>query len=403
MLLRLLQISDMDFIMYKGIITTNKGAEEIASLEISELIKCTKIEKEDTIVKFGFTNLIDLCTICYKSQSINRAFLLLSEFKIHKSIEESMREFKKKADKLNFNEWLSKEKSFRVECERTGEHDFHSVDIEIEIGKKIFGIIEKKYNYKQKTDFNNPDVVFFLYIINDKGYFGVDFSGFELSKRQYKIFNHPEALKGITGYFLVREAGYRESLSVLDPFMGSGIIVIEAGLFALKFPVQYYNKEKLFFTNFDFFKKFGQEKFFKEHDSKIKDIDTKVFGYDGQLRYLKATQKNAKLAGIDKNINLSKCEIEWLDTKFEKNSIDLIVTDPPRTSKNRDNKKTLKIYNEFFYQADYILKKKGQIVLLCKEIAPIKDAAIKHKFNIKKEYTLNQGKEIFNVLVFMRG
>jgi 23S rRNA G2445 N2-methylase RlmL len=127
---------------------------------------------------------------------------------------------------------------------------------------------------------------------------------------------------------------------------------------------------------------------------------SKVYGFDSQLRYLKAAQKNCKLAGVE--VNLSKADVEWLDTKFEKNSVDLIVSDPPRMSKHKDIKKLNKVYNELFYQADYILKKKGKVVLLVKDDTII-EAAEKHKFKIDKSSLLNQGKDIFKIISFVRG
>ncbi len=388
--------------MHKGFVVTNKGAEEVCSLEISELIKCRNIEEKETVVIFQFSELIDLCSLCYTAQSINKGVFLLFEMDIVSSIEENIEKIKEEIKKLELKYWISKEKAIKVECERYGEHDFKSVDIEIETGKLILEKIKKDFGFEQKTDFDNPDIKFFFYIYEKKGYFGIDFSGIELSKRQYKIFNHPESLKGTTGYVLARRAGFKKNLSILDPFMGSGIIVIEAGLYVSKFPVQYYNKEKLAFSNFEFFKKQGSDKFFRLHDSKIKKSKMKIYGYDMQMKYLKATQKNAKLAGVDKFLNLSRCEIEWLDTKIEKNSIDLIVTDPPRFSKHRPDKNLEKTYKELFYQADYILKRKGSITVFIRDYELLENAAKKHNFKIQKKYSLNQGKESFNIITYVR-
>ncbi len=388
--------------MHDAILTVNKGAEDISSLEAFELVKAKTTEKGETVVKVELKEVIDLCTLCYKAQSISKALLLLSEFDVDADIETTLKSIRKSLEKKDFKEWLSRDKTLKVECERHGDHGFHSVDIEIEAGKIICEIVEKKQGFIQKIEFDNPDIRFFVYIYNDKGYLGVDFSGIELSKRQYKIFNHPESLKGTTGYVLARIGGFGAKKSLLDPFMGSGIITIESALYFLNFPVQYYNKEKLCFTNYDFFKKHGKEKFFKKHDSKIKDKKTAIYGYDSQFRFLQASQKNAKLAGVDKSLNLSKCEIEWLDTKFDKKTIDIIVTDPPRVSKSSDLKKLTKLYNETFYQAEYILKKGGSITLFTRDYSLLKEAANKHKFNINKTYALSQGKDVFNVVEFKR-
>jgi putative N6-adenine-specific DNA methylase len=370
----------------QGVAITNPGAENVCALEINELIKIKKTIKEDSIVKFRFSKYDDLARIAYRSQSISRIILLLHEFEVVNNLENTLKRIP--IDKIDLS-WITS--SFKVEAKRIGEHEFNSVDIATEISKKILKITKKK------IDYDSPVVIYYLYIYHNKGYLGIDFCGFDLSKRQYKIFNHPESLKGITGYVLVRESGYTSSKLIIDPFMGSGVIPIEAGLYAQEFPVQYYNKDKFIFSEYNFFK----ESFFKKEDANIKESKPRVYGYDHQLRYLKAAQKNAKLAGI--NINLSKIDIEWLDTKFNRNTVDAIITDPPRMSKHKDLKKLKKTYNELFYQANYVLKKKGSIVLLAKDFELLKEAAKKHKFKLKKFYPLNQGKEVFNVVIFENG
>jgi 23S rRNA G2445 N2-methylase RlmL len=375
----------------QAFVITARGAEKIGAIEVKELIQ-QQIVLEDTVVKFSINSLKDLCTICYRAQSISRAVLLLTEFSVHKSLDITMKNLIIQIPR----EFLKK---FSIECRRTGEHDFKSVDLSASVAGLIISYAKNYHNIDLNTDYETPLVCFYLYVNGNKGYFGVDFAGFDLSKRQYKIFNHPESLRGTTGYALVRLSDYNKKHSLLDPFMGSGIIVIEAALFSLGLPVHYYDKDKLAFTKYEFFRELPD--FFNKHDS-IRRTKTKIYGFDSQFRYLQASQKNAKLAGLGKEISLSKCEIEWLDTKLEKKSIDLIVSDPPRISRQKDLKILSKLYNELFYQADYILKKTGKIFLLCKEFELLKEAAQKHRFILKEKYSIFQGEDIFNVLVFKR-
>lgn len=376
----------------EAFVVVNKGTEDVAKKEIKELVN-SDADISETIIRFPIKDYFELCTITYKSQSISKAVLLLSEFDIENSLSETLGNFKITKE---ISKWATS--SFRVDCERHGEHNFNSVEISSQIAKLIL------QKYKIKIDYNTPDNIFFLYIYNKRAYFGVDFSGIDLSKRQYKIFHHPKSLKGTTAYYLVRKSGFTGKEVFVDPFMGSGMVVIEAGLYAQDFPVHYYNKDKLAFTYLDFFKKDGKD-FFKKHDGKIKKSETDIYGYDFQLRFLKATQKNSKLAGIEKNINLSKVDIGWIDTKFEKHTIDLIVTDPPRTSKHKDDKKIKKVYDELFYQADFVLKKKGKVVLLTKEKDKLllERYAKKHSFIIKEQYLLNQGHVEFKIIIFQKG
>ncbi|MEK6916136.1 MAG: THUMP domain-containing protein [Nanoarchaeota archaeon] len=380
--------------MHDAIVITNKGCEDVAAKEIAELIK-SKPEISETVVKFPVKNYFELCIICYRAQSISKAILLLFEFDVAKTLTKTAENLINELDKHNLSEWFLG--NYKVDSNREGEHDFNSVEIAAEASKHLFKIMEKSGN--PEVDFHLPDIIFYVYIYENKGYFGVDFAGIDLAKRQYKIFNHPEALKGTTGYVILRKAGIKKDSIIVDPFMGSGVIVIEAALYATDLPVHYYSKDRMFFTNFEFFKKYGEKKFFEKHD-KIQKAKTKISGYDFQLRFLNAAQKNAKLAGVYKELTLSKKEVEWMDLKFEKNSVEYIISDPPRMSKHKDAAKMKKIYDELFYQAGYVLKKNGKVVLLAKDYKLLSESAKNNSFKLKEEYLINQGKELFNVLVW---
>ena len=57
-----------------------------------------------------------------------------------------------------------------------------------------------------------------------------------------------------------------------------------------------------------------------------------------------------------------------------------------------------KIYNEFFYHAEFILDKKGIIVLIGqKEL--VEKFASKHKFRISNKKSIFSGKEKYDVFV----
>jgi len=149
-------------------------------------------------------------------------------------------------------------------------------------------------------------------------------------------------------------------------------------------------------------KKTDFDKFFSHLDSKIKKDKTSIYSFDPQLKIVKYVQKNSKIAGIFDHLNISKKNIEWLDTKFDENYVDCIVTYPIQMSKNKNQKEIEKIYNEMFYQFKYILKKKGTIVLLAQKYELIETYAEKHKFNIIKKRLVYSGKQPLFILTIKK-
>jgi putative N6-adenine-specific DNA methylase len=359
----------------KALAVSYRGIEDISAKEIFELIGVKTSVKEGCVI-FD-CGLEDLALLCYKGQSVNRVLLLLDEFKINK-IEDL-----KRISKIDFSKWL-KNKTFAVRCEIINNEKLRSQEIEKAAGDEISG----------KVDLENPDITIFVYVYRANAYIGIDF-GEELSKRDYKIFASPTSLKGTIAYALVRIGDYSKEKKFLDPFCGSGEIIIEAALFASKFPLNFFNKKKFPFLKLQ---EFDFEKIDKEN---IKE-KLMINAFDTEQRKVKSAEKNAKIAGVNKFINFSRQDIAYLELKFKEKDVDLIATNIPRLSRNVNRSKIEKLYKEFFYQAAYILKKNGRIVICSTDAELLKREAEKEKFKVSEEREIEHGGEKLKVIVFQR-
>lgn len=357
---------------------TKKGIEKVSALEIKEMIGA-KSRINETAVLFNAKNAEELCKICYLGRSFTRVIHLIKNFKFDKK-----KELLKNLD-IDLSSFLKK-KTFAVRCERTdikNIHDFTSKDIERDVGWIIFEKTKAKVNLK------NPDIVFFVYIYDNDCYFGIDYSGFDLSKRHYKVFAHPFSIKGTISYAMLRFSDWNPKQSLIDPFCGSGTIPIEAALYALNISPHFHRKDLFAFRKFADFN-------FEVIDKKIKKNKLKIFASDSNSFSIKCSEGNAKAAEIHKNIKFLRMDIEWLDTKFEKESIDRIVTNPPQLKDTEMEK----LFGEFFNQANYILNKKGNITMLVKETAIVEKKAKENGFFLSKRIEIALGKEGAFILRF---
>jgi putative N6-adenine-specific DNA methylase len=376
----------------KGFLTTHKRMEDIAALEIKELIR-KKAEINEACIVFDIRKYEDLFKLCYKSQSATGVFYLLSEFGFNGTI----KDFQKNIGKIRFNEWLGKNTMFRVKCRKNYDNSIQTPELEKKLGEIIISHIQKKYGYRQKVSLDSPEIIIFVYLTENKCYVGIDFAGFDLSKRTYNIFTHPAAIKGTIAYFLVRLSRCNKNETLLDPFSGSGTIPIEAALFTSSFPVNFFSREKFIFLKFSKFKNFNFRRLFKKLDNEISSPKSKIYNIDSSMQYLNYAKKNSKLAGIGKKITFSRTDIEWLDTKFEKGSIDKIITKlPPVQTKDID-----KLYSEFFYQAEFILNKKGKIVLIGNK-DKVKSFSSRYGFRISGERNVFSGKKEYEIFVLSK-
>jgi 23S rRNA G2445 N2-methylase RlmL len=369
-----------------GIIITNPGIEAVSGREVKELIGA-ECRIARSVAIFESKSLEDLCALCYCSQSAVKVMCLLFSGTI-KGIDAALKELKK----LDLSEWLHG-KSFSVRSRILDNESLDTLESERLIGEVIY---EK---YGAKVDLEKPDIPFFAYFVGNEFYFGVDFAGFDMSKRTYRVFALSDSLKAPVGYALVRLAGYKPGMSLLDPFVQSGTVVIEAALFASKKPVNFYGKDKFAFLRFSQFDGFDFDAFFAKHDKKLLDVKG-ITASDSQQRHVKSAEKNAKIAGLNKQIMFTRMDVEWLDTKFDKESVDCIVSNPPKMSRLLSEKGFDKQFQELFYTADFVLKKEGKIVILAKNYSQIIRHAQRHHFNLKSNFPVWQGQEDLSILIF---
>ena len=379
----------------KGIAVTNKGFESICADEIKEILgKKTKVDENAGFVLFDFKKFEEIFTLCYKSQSASQIFLLLDQF--------PLTDFATALSKMDFSGWLNK--TFSIQTIKTGENEgeISSQEIAQDFGATI----------AQKTGTNavykNADAKF-VALVDSKSktcYFGVDFSGEDLGRRDYRIFVGNKSLKGNVAYSLVRLVGFDSKKSLFDPFCGSGEIPIEAALFATGFSPRHYSKDKFPFRKHFHFEKFDFDSFFEKLDKEAKlETKTQITALDRNFKFVNQSQKNAKIAGIVKKIDFSRLELEWLDTKFKKESVDCFVTIPIQPSKNLNPDFVEKIYKEIFFQLEFILAKEGKAVFAVRKGAAV-DLLNKHaeakKFKLAEEREFWVGKEEWMTESFIR-
>jgi putative N6-adenine-specific DNA methylase len=385
--------------MIKACAITDKGIEKITLLELGEIIKSKpQASTEEGVMLFECKNYDELLTFCYKTQSARRIILLLGSYDF-KSQEELMAKIKESLKKTELTEWFEKGKSFKVECERIGKHSFGSQNIEEDAGERIIFAAKESLGFMPSASMKSPDTTFYVFINQSKAYFGIDLCGRDLSKRNYRIFSAPGIINANLAYALARMSSYDpgKKQKFLDLFCKSGVVCIELALYATNLSINYYSKD-FAFKKLKPFKSKDWDAFFKKIDekSKLKKLD--IRGSDPLLRNLEASKKNAKLAGIDKLISFSKIDVEWLDTKFEEKSIDLIASRIPCPSKHTAESTIKKLYKELFYQLEFVMKKGGRMAFLTENTSLLKEMLTKD-FKLIQEDELWSGEQRFQLVI----
>lgn len=179
-----------------------------------------------------------------------------------------------------------------------------------------------------------------------------------MQKRDYKARLNPASINACLAAAMIRFAGTKPQHILVDPFCKDGVIIIEAALIGIK----------------------------------------KVYGIDESMNNVKNARINAQLAKTD--ISIGKAEVDWLDTKFEKHSVDRIITNPPFPARHKSRAEIEKTTKEFMNQASYVLKPDGLLLTITQDPSLIDQYAKENSFRLVKKLDIRIGDVIFKLEAF---
>lgn len=168
----------------------------------------------------------------------------------------------------------------------------------------------------------------------------LDTSGTGLHKRGYRAMSNAAPIKETLAAGIVDLARVRGTDTVVDPFCGSGTILIEAALKAANIaPCLNRNFAAMEWGFTD--KKIWAEAFEEAREAIRKDCEFTAFGYDIDRDAVELTRENAWKAGVDKYIKVEKRAIKdfvYPDKKIK------IITNPPYAERMGEISEAKEIY-----------------------------------------------------------
>jgi 23S rRNA G2445 N2-methylase RlmL len=368
-----------------GLAIPHKGCEDICAAEAHEILGNGTVSHG--LVRFEST-LLDMCSYTYRAQTPIKVLQLLFDFPINGDVVE---QFKKHFT----SDMFAKDATFVVRA-LTDLEEVERQALEHDLGAVIF-------KTGAKVNFKQPDITFFALVHQHHFFFGIDLSGDELGRRDYRIFLGQNALKGTLAASLVRLSGYSEKHLFLDPFCRDGIIPLEAALLINKQSPHIYGKDKFLFRRLPSIASTNWDAFFDAIDKHRVELDVRILAMDPNFASISGAKKNAKIAGVSKTITFSRTDLDFLDAKFGKKAIDTIVTYVPQVTSALPQIKADSVIKNVFYQAEFVMKSKGTAVFITQTcVDAIKKYAEEFKFTLEHERQVYQGQAMLTVFVFRR-
>jgi len=355
------------------------GLEEIATNEIEELGgRILEIRKNRG--RIFFEGSIDLIPkMNYLSRTLERVMILLTVEKFEK-----LEDIYHIVRRMDFT-WIKADQSFAIRPLRVGQHDFTSIDVGRVAGQAVIDSYMEAKNVRLKVNLDEPDVIIRVDVIFDEVMVGIDTTGDDgLHKRGYRTYNHPAPLNPVIAANLVKLSGWRSDESLLDPMCGSGTILIEAAMMARNIP-QGKNR------NFAFVNIFGEEMLKEVKNSVVENNSmVELYGVEKFRKHIEGAIKNAESAGVADTITFLEGDATKLEEAI-KDSIDVVVTNPPYGLRIGRKGIIEELYNGFLRSLKNITHDKSRIVIITAEDKIMRDAALSNDYKIVRELNVKYG------------
>lgn len=173
-----------------------------------------------------------------------------------------------------------------------------------------------KYGKRPSIDLDEPDLSINVHIFNNRLTVSLDSSGDSLHKRGYRTSSVEAPINEVLAAGLVKLSAWDGKSTFWDPMCGSGTLIAEAILQALRMPPQDRNRSFGFIGWNDFNQETWDEVVRESMERQIVNPDLKLIGSDTNPKAVRAAEYNIAEAGLTKYVEISQRDFHDIEGPF---------------------------------------------------------------------------------------
>lgn len=302
---------------FEMIAKTFQGLEEILATELTTL-GANDVQIGRRMVSFsGNKEMMYRANFCLRT-----AIRILKPIKHFKA--NNADEVYKKIQEVNWEEYLSTDKTFAVEPTIFSQEFRHSRFVAYKVKDAIVDYFRQKTGKRPGVRVNNPDVLINIHIAENDCTLSLDSSGESLHRRGYRQEAVEAPLNEVLAAGMIMMTGWKGQCDLIDPMCGSGTIPIEAALIAKNIAPGIFRKGYAFEKWPDFDAQLLENIY--NDDSQEREFKHKIYGYDNNPAANAIATNNVKAAGLSKHIVLKLQAFQQFEQPAQKA---IIITNPP--------------------------------------------------------------------------
>ena len=302
---------------FELIAKTFQGLEEVLAQELIEL-GANDVQIGRRMVSFsGNQEMMYRANFCLRTAV--RVLKPISHFRarnaddVYKAVKE-----------IEWNDFLDLDTSFVVDTTVYSTEFRNSKFVAYKVKDAIVDYFMEREGKRPNISVANPDLRLNIHIAEDNCTLSLDSSGESLHLRGYRTATVEAPINEVLAAALIKMSGWKFDCDLIDPFCGSGTILVEAALMARNiYPGVF--RQKFGFENWKDFNPELLSSIF-EDDSNERTFEHRIVGSDINLRAVEAALANAKAAGVADLITVEQREIR----DFKKPEMPaVLITNPP--------------------------------------------------------------------------
>ena len=302
---------------FKIIAKTFQGLEEVLAKELINL-GANNVEIGHRMVSLtGDKEMLYKANFCTRT-----AVKILKPIKEFKATDAD--EVYEAVKRIDWEQYMDVKSTFLVDSVIFSENFRHSKFVAYRVKDAIADYWRDKTGDRPNVGISNPDIRINVHIADSDVTISLDSSGESLHQRGYKTATVPAPINEVLAAGLIMLTGWNGECDLIDPFCGSGTILIEAALIAQNVYPGVFRKEYAF----EKWKDFDAELFdsIYNDDSQEREFTHKIYGYDINRQTVQIATNNVLNAGVKDAVSVEQRDFYEFEQPREKA---IIITNPP--------------------------------------------------------------------------
>lgn len=288
-------------------------SEELKELGYSKLIILNRaVQLNGTWKDVYFLNLHLRCAISVLVQI--ESFTIRNEDDLYK-----------KCMQINWTEYFALDRTFAVKGAVFSEMFSHTKYPFLVVKDAIADTFREKFDERPNVNIKTPQILFDVYIRNNNVTISLNTSGAPLFQRGYREDVGEAPLNEVVAAGLIRMSGWDKKTTFIDPFCGSGTLLIEAALIAAGLP-SLIERQHFAFKNFTNFDAEVWQEIVSSAKKRVTELPCEIIGSDISAEMVTKARRNLRGLPIGRFVKTSVTSFQ--EFKNPGNS-GLMISNPP--------------------------------------------------------------------------